>query len=117
MALKLAVGVERAGMAAAECALTPLALAALVLAVPGLVAPGLVAPGLVAPGLVALAQPAVSASGTAMAASIIVSRLDAIMPIRRAPAHPGSGCPSAVASGRPGTRCGGRLVLTIGYAS
>ena len=33
------------------------------------------------------------------------------------PAHPGSGCPSAVASGRPGIRCGGRLVLTIGYAS
>jgi hypothetical protein len=67
--------------------------------------------------LVALAQPAVSATGTAVAATTIVSRLDTIMPIRRVPARPGSGHHPAVASGRPGTRCGGRLVLTIRYAS
>jgi hypothetical protein len=73
MALNLAVGVARAGIAAAECALTPLAL------------------GLMAPGLVVLAQPTVSATGTAVAASTIVSRLDTIMPIRRVPARPGSG--------------------------
>src|SRR5712664_2243902 len=40
--------------------------------------------------LVALAQPAVSATGTAVAASTIVSRLDTIMTIRRVPARPGS---------------------------
>src|SRR5215471_9130088 len=51
--------------------------------------------------LVALAQPTVSATGTAMAASTIVSRLDTIMPIRRVPARPGSGRHPAVAKVRP----------------
>jgi hypothetical protein len=87
MALKRAVGAARAAMAAAGCT------------------------------LVTLAQPAVSATGTAVAASTIVSRLDTIMTIRRVPARPGSACHPAVESGRPGTRCGGRLVLTIRYAS
>jgi hypothetical protein len=67
--------------------------------------------------LVALAQPTVSATGTAMAASTIVGRLDTIMPIRRAPARPGSGRHPAVAKVRPGPRCGGCLVLTVRYAS
>jgi hypothetical protein len=39
---------------------------------------------------VALTQPAVSATGTAVATSTIVSRLDTIMTIRRVPARPGS---------------------------
>ena len=45
---------------------------------------------------VVLAQPTVSATGTAVAASTIVSRLDTIMPIRRVPARPGSGRHPAV---------------------
>jgi hypothetical protein len=61
MALKLEVGAARASTAAAGRA------------------------------LVALAQPAVSATGTAVAASTIVSRLDTIMTIRRVPARSGSG--------------------------
>jgi len=72
MALKRAVGGARAATAAAGCA------------------------------LVALAQPAVSATGTAVAASTIVSRLDAIMPIRRAPARPGSRLHPRSQAGAPG---------------
>jgi len=41
--------------------------------------------------VVVLAQPAVSTTGTAAAASAIVSRLDPIMTIRRVPARCGSG--------------------------
>ena len=41
--------------------------------------------------LVALAQPAASAMGTASAASLVASRLDAVMTMRRVPADRGSG--------------------------
>ena len=42
--------------------------------------------------LVALAQPAISAASTVVAASVVASHRDAVMTIRRIPDRLGSGC-------------------------
>jgi hypothetical protein len=51
--------------------------------------------------LVALAQPAASATSTVIAASVVASRRDAVMTMRRIPDRYGSGCECA-ANPRPG---------------
>jgi len=52
--------------------------------------------------VVALAQPTVSATGTAVAASAIVSRLDPVMTIRRIRVRRGSGRHPRPRAGTPG---------------
>jgi len=63
--------------------------------------------------LVALAQPAISAASTVVAASVVASHRDAVMTIRRIPDRLGSGCRCA---GKPAARDAALLrpVLTLG---
>jgi hypothetical protein len=65
---------------------------------------------------VALAQPAVSAASMVIAASLVASRRDAVMTMRRVPDRLGSGCRCAA---KPAVRDAAlwRPVLTLGMPS